>query len=241
VHRQYGFLLRVAEKIAHYIFTTSNEGFQIKSQKVIMTGHGIPVDMFARAIHTLNSFSNLDTLKLAMVGRITPIKDVMTFLKALVILKQVDVPVKVEIIGSPVLASDFVYFEELKKYISRNNLRDCIEWRNGFTYDQIPFQLVQCHIVVNLSPTGGVDKVVLESMAAGRVVVVLNKAFENYFGSLKEKFLLINGSAEEVAKKINSLWIDKALLAEYGKYLQGKVRETSDLCVLVTKICSYLT
>jgi glycosyltransferase involved in cell wall biosynthesis len=241
VHRQVSPSLKIAEKMVQVIFTTAPESFGIVSKKILYTGHGIPIDLFGKAADTIPIFSDLKQLKIAVIGRITPIKDLMTLLRAVVILKKQNIPLKVTIIGSPVVKSDEGYFEELKKYVQDQSLEKYVTWQGNIVYKKIPYELAAHHMLVNLCPTGGLDKVVLEAMAAGRVVLVTNRSFADYVGKFKEKLLADYGNSEDVAVKINLLWTERIFLHNYGEYLQAQVMVKSNLSLLVKKIIHHLS
>ena len=63
----------------------------------------------------------------------------------------------------------------------------------------------QNDLSVNLAPTGGVDKVVLESMASGIIALASNFAMEEYFGKYKNDIFFKERDEKDLADKIINL------------------------------------
>ena len=68
----------------------------------------------------------------------------------------------------------------------------------GIKYDQIPDFYHSGDVLINLSNTGSLDKVVLESMASGLPVITSNVAYSQI---IKEPFF-VSDSPEEIAHAI---------------------------------------
>ena len=69
-------------------------------------------------------------------------------------------------------------------------------------HTQIPEEYAQADLLVNCSPTGGLDKAVLEAMAAGCIVLVANKAFAPY---LPPECLFEYGNVKDLSEKIKAI------------------------------------
>jgi glycosyltransferase involved in cell wall biosynthesis len=96
----------------------------------------------------------------------------------------------------------------------------------------MPQQYASTDISVNLAPTGGVDKSVLESMAAGVPVLASNKTYERYFGVYAESLLFLENDAKDLASKIIALFSSGDIQA-VTKDLQRIAKERADLPVLI--------
>ena len=97
----------------------------------------------------------------------------------------------------------------------------------------MPHYYYQADLTVNLAPTGGIDKAVLESMACGVPVVVFNKAFVDYLDQWSSDLLLRDLSPIELSEKIISL-VDKK--EEIGIDIKEKIKGKIDLSVFVKKL-----
>src|SRR3989339_833776 len=97
VHKQVGWDLKIAEKIANVIFTAVAKGFNLKTGKLKVLGHGISLGNFKNP----GNIKKDGKLTLISVGRVTPIKNLDILIKAAVILKNNGLDFKVLIVGSP--------------------------------------------------------------------------------------------------------------------------------------------
>jgi len=141
------------------------------------------------------------------VGRISPIKNQKLLLKAIDILcrdRTLPCPT-VQIIGGPVYPSDKEYEKELKEYVQVKNLGGIIKFLGPVSNEEIVEYYNEANLSINLCPTGGVDKAVLESMACGLPVIALNKTFKGIFHPYEELMILDNDDKEELAEKIKKI------------------------------------
>ena len=94
---------------------------------------------------------------------------------------------------------------------------------------------------VNLTPTGGIDKAVLESMASGTPAFVSNEAFRNYFGDLAGRLIFKYRDADDLADKIKN-WFNnhdqKNASAQLIKIAKERAGVDKLIPVLVEKIAS---
>lgn len=192
-HGKVSLKLKVAEKLSDYIFTSSSKGFRLKSNKVIITGQGIDTNKFR-----IKAVSGVSRFKIIYVGRIAPIKHHEILVEAADILNKSGLGFEVRIAGAPILEKDKIYFESLKKLVKQKNLEDKIFFEDSVSYENITEFYHKGDLLVNLSQTGSMDKVVLEAMSCGMPVLNSNEA---YFFILDKKYLTSN-NPEEVAGKI---------------------------------------
>ncbi len=173
-HKQVDLKLRLAEKIVDVIFTASKESFRLPSNKLKITGHGIDLEKFQPS-KSKNSNSGVK-FKILSVGRISPSKDYETLIKALKILKMQGFLFRTKIVGGPVYDSDKVYYERLKNLVKNENLESEIEFIGPIPNNKIVDYYNDADIFVHMSQTGSLDKVVLEAMACGLIIISNNDA-----------------------------------------------------------------
>lgn len=173
----------MAERFATKIFTASAGSLTLKSKKIIAVGHGINVEKYK----TKRDWNRTEPLEILAVGRISPIKNYETLLHA---------ALHIKIVWRPIMPYDFAYFEKLKKIGGA-------EFVGFVPYTNMPEYYRNADILVNLSPTGGIDKAVLEAMASGCLVLVANHAFKPYFSD--DRLFFEHGNAEDLAQKIKAL------------------------------------
>lgn len=184
LHRSLTLKLKIAAAFSKKIFTASVQSLTFKSNKITAVGHGVNVEKYK----TQRTWTN-SAMRILSVGRISPIKDYETLLEAT---KGLDVT----IVGRTVMSYDDAYFEKLKKMGGARFV--------GFvSHQNMPSYYANADVVINGSPTGGIDKVVLEAMAAGCLVLVANHAFIPYL--LDDRLWYEHGNAEDLATKIKTL------------------------------------
>ncbi|OHA16012.1 MAG: hypothetical protein A3A10_01595 [Candidatus Tagabacteria bacterium RIFCSPLOWO2_01_FULL_42_9] len=213
VHKSANWTLKLAEKLVENIFTASPESCRLKSDKIIITGHGIDINEFsAKGGSASGGKSRIPNpksngkFKIVSAGRIAPAKNLDILVEVAEILKKRDFSAKggpalgweIKIAGKPILEADKIYFEELKKLIKEKVLEDKIIFAGAIPNKDIADFYKSGDLFVNFSDTGSLDKAVLEAMAAGLLVLTSNEAFGNILSS--EYFTSKN--PKEIAEKI---------------------------------------
>jgi len=237
VHKQVSFQLKLAEKIANVIFTASPESFKLPSAKLKIIGHGIDLNKFyyrPRAVHDGN-------FKIIYVGRISRIKNQKLLIEAVDILNKKGVNnIKVDLVGNPIYQDDYDYKNELVKQIKNSWLENRVQFVGSVPNKNMAKVYRQADLSVNLCPTGGMDKAVLESMAIGLPVIVYNKAFAPLLVQY-DNLMLENLNEDELADKIYALLNSpKEKLNLIGLNLREKIMDKYSLTNLVGKILSEL-
>lgn len=211
LHRSVTFRLKMAEKLCYKIVTAARESLKFKSSKIIETGHGINVGKF----QTDRNWTD-NRLGILSVGRISKIKNYETLLNAVKILKDKGINFGLKIIGQPVMAPDFEYFESLKLLKEKLNLDDTVRFVGFVPHNKIHDYYKESDVVVGLTPEGGIDKTILEGMASGCITVTSNKVNQRYFGSYRNELVFNYSDSEDLAEKIITL---KNSSNEYKKNL----------------------
>lgn len=233
-HKQSDLKLRIAERFANVIFTAAKESFTLKSNKVRVVGHGIDVTAYSNAQRTKPL--GVEPISIATISRITPIKDPVTLIEAARILKEKwQKKFTLTFIGSPVTKDDGGYSERVHKLVNEYGLNGVATFAGDVNTADIPKRIALMDVSVNLTPTGGLDKVVLESMAAGVPVITSNLAFKDYFGQYANQLTFEHGNAEDLADKIMNLF-DSNKAEAIGKALQSTAKSRADLSALILRL-----
>lgn len=230
-HKAVNLRLRLAALLATKIFTASKESFRLPSKKVEVVGHGIDVEKFE------SNHSNPPRNFLFAVGRISPSKDWETVIKGLVDLNTVNTGVPsplLDIAGAPITKADFEYLRKLQ------SLYGNIAFQT-FTPDEMPHQYAAHYLLIHTSRTGSMDKVVLEALAAGRIVVTSSEAYANLAeGELKGVvFRFSPGDYQELARTIEKIY--KAGIVVPNQQAIEYVRKNHNLDTLIGKIVAYFS
>jgi len=197
-HRHISWRLKLATMLADRIVTASPESFQLKSKKVRVIGHGIDTSRFAP---TPNSqIPNPKTV--LSVGRHAPIKNYELLITAAQFLSG---DVRLRIVGGDEGNAPRDYAERLQEQIDALGLSDRITLVGAVGYDQIPYEYQQAAVHVNLCPTGGLDKAVLEGMACGAITLVRNETFRAVLGDLAEQLIVASDDPKVIAARLESL------------------------------------
>src|SRR3989338_37743 len=238
VHRQANLKLKIAEKLAHVIFSTTPEALRFKSNKIHFLGHGIDFSLFPPKQTTNLSTSDVDRLKIVYVGRITPIKNLDILIEAGAILNEtLNGKFRIMLAGAPSTTSDVAYEKRLKELVGKYNLQDKVLFMGEVSFGRIGKLYKDADISVNLTPTGGMDKVVLESIASGTLPLSANRAFQNLFGEDAGYLFYNERDPEDVARKIkviNEIGVTQRM--EIEARLHGKVKERFSLQKLIEQI-----
>jgi len=235
VHRQVNLKLRCAVLFCHNIFSVSPESFRFKSKKVKFVGHGIDTEYFS----CLNKPDHTDKFMIISVGRITPIKNLEILIKAAKVLCDRGWNnFSVDFIGSPATKEDDDYLKFLKHTVSEGKLEGIINFTGAVPFTLLKERYCECDLSVNLAPTGGLDKAILESMSCGVPVLVTNRSLINLLGQWQDYLIFTYQDEVDLAQKIIKLKeIDRG---DMDVYLKEQVREKYSLSKLIMNIAKLL-
>lgn len=236
-HRQATTYLKVAEFFAHTILTAAPESFTLKSGKVRCVGHGIDTEAFSAVFDPRRQLGS--PLKILSVGRITPIKNLTVLIEALSLLREEGIPFTAEIVGDPVVESDRLYFDALRMRVDKFSLGPYVLFTGGVPNRDMPAVYSRNDISVNLTPTGGIDKVVLESMASGILPITSNTAFKSYFGKYEPLLLFKENDPRDLVSCIKGL-MAQLDHTEMRNFLRRAVEDRGSVKSLISKVVEYL-
>lgn len=238
-HRSVNNELRIAHWLVDKVVTAAEESFRLKSDKVVITGHGIDTDRFKP--HDVRREDN--AMVILSVGRISPIKDYETMIKAAdILVNRNEVQnVRFVIVGGVPLRAQEQYFARLKEMIADLGLIQHFQFAGAIPYDEVALYYQNCVLTVNMCPTGGADKAVLESMACGKPAVVCNKTFAPVFGGDAPNLLFEERNASDLAKRIFAvLQLDEKTRRTLGCRLRERVVKMHSVDELMGRICEVL-
>ena len=232
LHRSVTFKLKLAEMLCYKIVTATAGSLGLKSSKIVETGHGISVAQFKTERTWVDH-----SLKILSVGRITKIKNYETLLHAARILKDKGLLFPIKIIGQPVIVADVEYKKSLMLLREELDIADVIEFIGLVPYYELPRYYREADVVVGLTPHGGIDKALLEGMAAGCLIVTSNDVNKKYFGSYSDQLVFAHGDSSGLAQKLIALFQkpgeDKKAISNF---MVQSVSEHHNLHTLVKRI-----
>ncbi|MFA6551479.1 MAG: glycosyltransferase family 4 protein [Patescibacteria group bacterium] len=233
--------LKIAEKSANIIFTSTVSGCRVKSAKIRVVGQGIDTGKLksqkpASSADRSKVKSN-DQLKIITVGRISPSKDYETLVLAAEILKNKNLKFEIEIIGGPATESDKNYFAELRYLVVDKKLNDEIKFIGPVANREIAGYLQTADLFVNMGQTGSLDKAIVEAMSCELPVLSCNEAMLEILGGYQDLLMYPKQDYKRLAEKIefiNNLSTEQ--YQELGKNLRSIVIKNHSLNNLVSKI-----
>ncbi|MCR4325938.1 MAG: glycosyltransferase family 4 protein [Patescibacteria group bacterium] len=186
VHKRVAPYLRIADMFANVVFTANTESIRLKSNKVVPVGHGIDTSIFKPRTEAGDA-----SLRILTIGRISPSKRVMEMLQVLDVLHERGVPFTFAIAGGPITSADKSYEARMRAEISKSPYAAGVHILGPVSHGEVPDLLAKADVFLNLSETGGVDKAVLEALAASVPTVTTNETFRemlSQYGLFVEKY-----------------------------------------------------
>lgn len=236
LHKEVKWKLKLAEKCVDKILTASEESCRLKNrEKIEITRLGIETDFFKPLSPDIERQTS-NIFKILLVGRISPIKDQETLIKAVDILvyQKNFKNIEVKIIGSALENYEKKYFQGIKELIETKRLASYIKFLGGRPHQEIVKFYQKGDLLVDLCPTGGMDKVVLEAMACELPVLVCNETFKKDLERYADRLIFQEKNYQDLAQKI--LDLRKLDTIEIGNYLRSQVIKNHNLDNLIEKI-----
>lgn len=235
-HKQVDEKLRLAHRMVDVVFTASPESFRLKSKKKRVVGHGINIERFAR---TTRSERSDGVFQVVSLGRISPVKDYETLVKAAeeFVKDEGREGVRFDIYGDPATATDESYLESLLEMVDDADLDEVVSFHPGVPYGQVPNIYERADVFVNLSTEAGLDKTVLEAAASKTLVLAAYEGFRGAFTNISP--LLIADSNEPKMVSSQLQLIKSTSQSEKEQIIQrlyAWVKENHDLTQLAKRI-----
>jgi glycosyltransferase involved in cell wall biosynthesis len=191
--------LRFAHRLVDRVGTSTPAGFRIPSRKVVYTGQGIETELFRPPP------LEPEDGPLVSVGRISPIKDYETVLRALARPELAARGAQLEIVGGTKLASEQAYADRLRALASELQLGDRVHFRAGVPHREVAEVYQRAALFLSASRTGSLDKAVLEALACARLAVTSNEAFGEFFGEQRVDYTFPAGDPAALADRLGRL------------------------------------
>lgn len=223
--------LRKAVDAVDKVFTASPESLRVETGKRVVTGHGIDLAHFDP-----RGEMPARPTRLLAVGRLSRSKDPLTTLAAVSILVARGRDVHLDLVGEGLTDADRAYQRTIDEQIRSGGLEARVHRPGAVPYRDVPAHFRRASVVVSSSLTGSLDKVVLEAMAARRMVVSCNAVARPLFAELGAeagKLVFDAGDAAELAARIEALLdlpvLERDLLAERLRAIVARDHEVERL------------
>jgi len=218
-HKAINWRVKLMHFFADKVVTSSEKGFRIDSPKRKIIGQGIDIDFFRPNQDKKQS----EKLRIVAVGRISPIKNYETLIRAAITLKKQNIPLIIQIAGFVILSEQEAYFTKLKELVKKEQLENEVKFLGGTVQTETLKLYQNSDMSVNLCPTGAPDKVGFEAMACGIPVLACNQSYIKDFGPYVNQLLFKEKDPEDLANKIFHLFQNSELREKIGKFLRKQV------------------
>jgi len=237
-HKSVNFSLRLSEKLVDVIFSASCKSFRLASKKLVVSGHGIDINKFL----VKNKLRIDNKFKILTVGRISAVKNYETLIKAISLICEdksfiKNFQLEVNIVGGPLLREDEQYFDDLKNLVLEKKLEDIIIFIGSVPNKNIAKYYQESDLFVHSSNTGSLDKVLLEAMASGVLVLSSNDSGKAILQEFGDKLIFDFHDAGQLAERIKGV-VDLNIenKVQISKKLVKIVQDEHSLNKLIKKI-----
>lgn len=199
-HRHRGIIVRMAHWFALRIMTSAKEGYASGDAKVLVVGQITDTSLFVPTSAPIRTTPPL----FISAGRITPIKDALTFVRAAAVMRDAGHVCTYRFIG-PVFPHDTSYYVAVRAEIRRLSLESSFSFAGAVPYTEMPAEYRRAFAHVNLCPDGSLDKAALEAMACGTPSVFANRALVPVTKSFATMLVFKHGDPHDLARVLIGL------------------------------------
>lgn len=230
-HTKGSFLTKIAMFFSDLVFHTSPFAFTANTKKSVRMPAGIDTEKFKRGVE-ITPVKN----SILFIGRIAPVKDLITLIKAVLILEKRNIDFTLDIYGEA-LEKDQDYKAEAlslaKSLIEKGKVRFC----GGVLNSKTPNIYSSHEVFVNLTPKGNFDKTVLEALSCESISLVSSEAF----GDIIPRYIFAEKDPDSLAEKIEFIF-SKSFeeKKEEGRKLRGVVLEHHNIKKLSEEIYKFI-
>jgi glycosyltransferase involved in cell wall biosynthesis len=236
-HPSLPWVLKLAHHLSDWMVTSVESAYPYKHDKLVVIGQGIDTDLFCPDTTAFDSVPMI-----LCVGRLSPVKDHPTLLRAAQILKEdLGRSFRVAIVGGPGSSDDDAYVKELHKLVERLRLQEVVQFHPPVPRSSLPQWYRRCTLHVNLTPTGFGDKAAWEAMSCGKPCLVANEGFRETLGLYTDRLLFRYKDPEDLARRIKAiLSLPKEEQECIGSYLREQIVRLHSLQGLGQRLLSVL-
>ncbi len=224
--------VKLAHLFSNQMVTSLPNAYPWKKDKLTVIGQGVDTALFAP------DGSTAEEDLVLCVGRISPVKNHATLLRAAAMLRR---PVSIVILGKAAGAADEEYLAGLRRLADERGIAGRVRFELPVPVDQLPTRYRRCAVHVNLTPAGFGDKVAWEAMACGRPCLVANPDFVETLGCHADELLFRVNDVDDLASKLDGLLgRSTAERDEIGGYLRAQVQRLHSLPRLAERVLEQL-
>lgn len=227
--------LRIAHRLSDRVVTSIPGAYPYRTDKLLAIGQGIDTRVFSPAPEETDSAEQV----IVCAGRLAPVKDHPTLLRAVRLLTAAGRVVRLKIVGGGGTASDQAYIADLQSLAERLGLAEITEFAGAVPVPGTAEWYRRAVVHVNLTPRGFGDKVALEAMACGCPSIVANSGFRETLGKYADLLMFRPSDPSDLASRLgNILDLEVAERKAVGGYLRAQVQRLHSLDRLADRIVS---
>jgi glycosyltransferase involved in cell wall biosynthesis len=235
-HRCVSSTLMTAHRLSDRMVSVNASSYGYRKDKLTLLGHGIDTEFFSPG----GTKSEGDGALLLSAGRLSPIKDVMTLIRAVRLLRSDGVKLRCALVGEAP-ERDRSYAEQLRREVEVLELGEAVQFYDAVPHVEMPPWYRRGFAHINLCPTGALDKASLEAMACGKPSLVANEGFVQTLGRWKDNLLFRHGDPDDLALKIKELLhMNASELQAMGTDLRRSVVKMHSLEGLANRLTAVL-
>jgi glycosyltransferase involved in cell wall biosynthesis len=225
-------------KLAHHFSTrmiaSLATAYPYKHDKLTAVGQGIDTDLFSPLAEAMTE----EPPVILCAGRLSPVKDHPTLLRAAGLLRQRwHSPFRVVIVGGPAAPRDEPYVRSLHEQVRSLDMDGTIRFEPPTTFASLPSWYRRAAVYVNMTPTGSGDKVALEAMACAKLCLTANEGFKETLGEFADHLVYRHGDAEGLAAALQwALSLSETEKRRIGAYLREQVVKMHSLERLMDRL-----
>jgi len=199
-HRESSRVLQAAHFASNRVVSINPASYPYRHDRLVPLGHGIDTTSFCPDPEVPPA----DPPLLVSIGRLSPIKDLGTFVRSIALLRTWGYDVRGAIVGDEP-DRDRLYGQEIRDLVGQLQLDDIVQMVGSVPPNAITSWYRKSFAHVNLCPTGALDKAALEAMACGKPSLVANDSYADTLGCWKQQLLFRHGDATDLAEHMRDL------------------------------------
>lgn len=180
-HAKGTIMTRIAVFLSDMVFCTSPQSFTARFKKTKFMPVGINTNFFKQ-----DSSVRRKRNSILFLGRIAPVKNVDVFIEALKELQTMGVEFYATIAGGS-SDKDEEYEKMIHKKVEAYGLGDRVMFLGVVSQTEAAALYREHELYVNITPSGSLDKTIIEALASGSVVLVSNSFFH---GKIPESWIV---------------------------------------------------
>ncbi len=227
-HRYGNLGTRLAVALAHRVFCTSRDAYTAPFAKTEIMPVGIDTSLFKP-----NPLIGKVPNSFLYLGRLAKVKKIELLINSLVILDREGHSFTFDLVGDFADGDDH-YEQTIKKLAEPLMRKGKINFWSGVSHRQTADFYNRHQLLINLTASGSFDKVILEAMSCGTLVLVANNALS---GVLPSIFLVTSDEPAQLAGQIKAiLRLPVEQMNEYGRNFRQSIVNNHSLPLLISRL-----